>query len=247
MKRHNARRIKVRRRKVAHLIARSRQFSITNNCIKPAAVKVEINPDTGNGKWNPTKSPQTKSLMKKHTELVYNKETGMTERVFVASTFTPFVEKEAKYQNSLWKNLSKDEKIEAYTQDKLKKWERKNPKPCETDDMFKDEYIPAWEKDRENALTRIRDFVVAIYDNKLKLYGRYKKSEKVFEEKKIAEIKDKTGEGSDINNLDPSTSPLLKTAQKITDKEKRVNPSLVATNLKDRNNKKGRLILPRAA
>ena len=168
----------------------------------------------------------------------------MTEKVTVASTFP--TKKYNDYQKSLWKNLGKAAKMEAYTQDKLKKWEKKHPKPCKDDDLFKEEYIPLWEKEREEALIRIRDFVVSMFD-KLPLTGRFKESDNKYVEEKVADIKDINGEGHTINELDPKKSKLLKKAQKETNKVRAKRTNLIATNLKDHKRKKGRIILPNAA
>lgn len=237
---HSSVRIKVRRRKVANLAAYSRQFSVKNSTIKTAsedAIKQQ-------GPWEEKKYPQFKSMMKKHVEWIYNKETHITEKVTVTSTFS--TKKYDDYQKSLWKNLGKAAKMKAYEDEKIKKWERKHPKPCPDDDLFKDEMIPAWNQEREQAIERIRDFVVSMFD-KLPLTGRYKESDNKFTEKPVAELKDINGEGHKINNLDPSKSKLLDKAQKVTNKEKAKNAKLVATNLKDHKRKKGRVILPEAA
>ena len=84
--------------------------------------------------------------------------------------------------------------------------------------------------------------------DKLPLTGRFKMSEKnaVYQEKKIADIKDINGDGHKVNELGPE-SKLLNKAQKITNKTHAKNPSLVAANLKDHKRKKGRMILPQAA
>ena len=223
---HSNVRIKVRRRKVANLAAYSRQFSVKNSTIKTAsedAIKQQ-------GPWEKKKYPQYKSMMKKHVEWIYNKETHKTEKVTVALTFP--TKKYDDYQKSLWKNLGKAAKMKAYEDEKIKKWERKHPKPCPDDDLFKDEMIPAWNHEREQAIERIRDFVVSMFD-KLPLTGRYKESDNKFTEKPVAELKDINGEGHKINDLDPSKSKLLDKAQKVTNKEKAKNAKLVATNLKD--------------
>lgn len=228
---------KVRRRKVANLAAYSRQHSVRNCTIK-IAENIPTRAD-----WPEQKYPQHKPMMKKHIELIYNKETYRTEKVLVASTFP--TKKYEDIQKKLWKNLGKAAKMELYTQDKLKKWEKKHPKPCPDDDLFKDEMIPAWNAEREQALIRIRDFVVSMFD-KLPLSGRYKESDNKFTEKPIAEIKDINGEGHRVNELDKD-SKLLKKAQKITNEAKAKNKKLVASNLKDHKRKKGRMILPQAA
>lgn len=250
---HSSVRIKVRRRKVANLAAFSRQFTVRNNVIpeadKSEVIEIKMPWGTVTGtKWHGYKMPdkgypQHKPMMKAHREMRYNKETHMTEKVWVPSTFP--TKKYEDIQKKLWKNLSKADKMKAYEDDKMKKWERKHPKPCPADDLFKDEFIPIWEKEREEALNRIRDFVVSMFD-KLPLTGRYKESDNKFTEKPVAELKDKTGEGHRVNELD-SKSKLLDKAQKVTNEEKRKNAKLVATNLKDHKRQKGRVILPKAA
>ena len=228
---------KVRRRKVANLAAYSRRYSVRNCTIKTAE-NIPARAD-----WPEQKYPQHKSMMKKHVELIYNKETHMTEKVLVASTFP--TKKYEDIQKKLWKNLGKAAKMELYVQDKLKKCIKKHPKPCPDDDLFKDELIPAWEAEKEQALIRIRDFVVSMFD-KLPLSGRYKESDNKFTEKPIAEIKDINGEGHRVNELDKD-SKLLQKAQKITNEAKAKNKKLVASNLKDHKRQKGRMILPQAA
>ena len=254
---HSSIRLKVRRRKVAQLAAYSRQHTVNNTPKnKPHFEQKELTKVTFNdGKdvhfvqkaveWKKEKHPQFKSMMKKHTEWIYNKETHMTEKVKVPSTFP--TKKFDDYQKSLWKNLGKAAKMEAYTQDKLKKWEKKHPKPCPDDDLFKDEMIPAWEAEKEQALIRIRDFVVSMFD-KLPLTGRFKMNEKTatYQEKQIAELKDINGEGHKVNEL-KGDSKLLKKAQEITDKTHAKHANLVCANLKDHKRKKGRVILPKAA
>ena len=236
---HSSIRLKVRRRKVAQLAAYSRQHTVRNNTIK---VSDNI-PKKAN--WPEKKYPQTKPMMKKHTEWIYNKETHKTEKVKVASTFP--TKKFDDYLAKQWKNLGSAAKMELYTQDKLKKWEKKHPKPCPDDDLFKDEMIPAWEAEKEQALIRIRDFVVSMFD-KLPLTGRFKMNEKTatYQEKQIAELKDINGEGHKVNEL-KSDSKLLKKAQEVTDKTHAKHANLVCANLKDHKRKKGRVILPKAA
>jgi len=269
---HSSIRLKVRRRKVANLAAQSRQYTVRNNTIPKSKYEWNVVPFNTwldrmprfgdvkvggtayridskgnivfkNDAYKHEKHPQYKPMMKKHTELIYNKETHITEKVKVASTFP--TKKYDDIQKSLWKNLGKAAKMKAYEDEKMKKWERKHPKPCPTDDLFKEEFIPMWEKEREEALIHIRDFVVSMFD-KLPLTGRYKEGENKFTEKPVAELKDVNGEGHRVNELD-SKSKLLDKAQKVTNKEKAKNAKLVATNLKDHKRKKGRVILPEAA
>jgi len=253
---HSSIRIKVRRRKVANLAAQSRLHTVNNMPKnKPTFDKKNLSEvKFGDNdvhfvqkatKWKEEKHPQCKSMMKAHMEWIYNKETHITEKVHVPSTFP--TKKYDNIQKSLWKNLQQAAKWEAYTQDKLKKWEKKHPKPCPNDDLFKDEMIPAWEAEREKALEHFRDFVVSMFD-KLPLSGRFKMSEKTatYQEKQIAELKDINGEGHKVNEL-KGDSRLLKKAQEVTNKTHAKHANLVSANLKDHKRKKGRILLPKAA
>lgn len=140
--------------------------------------------------------------------------------------------------------------MEQVVQHKLAKWEKKHPRPVKEDetqpDLFEAQFVVPWEKEREDALERIRDFVVSVYD-KLPLTGRFKKTENEYTESLVAELKDKNMDGHRVNELDPEKSKLLKKAQVVTNKVKAKRPSLVATNLKDHKRLKGRIILPQAA
>ena len=254
---HSSVRIKVRRRKVANLAAQSRQHTVSNMPKnKPTFDKKNLNEvKFGNNdvhfvqkstEWKKEKHPQHKPMMKAHMEWIYNKETHKTDKVHVPSTFP--TKKYGDIQKSLWKNIGEAAKMEAYTQDKLKKWEKKHPKPCPDDDLFKDEMIPAWEAEKEQALIHFRDFVVSMFD-KLPLTGRFKTSTSgtaQYQEKMVAELKDANGDGHRVNDLDKN-SKLLKKAQEITDKTHVKHANLVSTNLKDHKRKKGRILLPKAA
>lgn len=251
---HSSVRIKVRRRKVANLAAFSRQFTV-KNCVIPKAKKEDIIDieypwgtvkGTKGGGWNIPKEgyPQSKNLRKRiHGQKWIKYKDGRTE--LKKWDYPSEFPNPQDYQKKLWKNISKADKMKAYEDEKMKKWERKHPKPCPTDDLFKDEFIPIWEKEREEALIRIRDFVVSMFD-KLPLTGRYKEGDNKFTEKPVAELKDVNGDGHRVNELD-SKSKLLDKAQKVTNKEKANNAKLVATNLKDHKRQKGRVILPKAA
>ena len=249
---HSSIRLKVRRRRVAHLRAYSKQFTV-KNCTIPKAdpdsiidIKTSFGTVKGTkgGGWTIPKEgyPQYKPIMKKHTEWVH--ENGITYKRKVASTFP--TKKYNDVQKTLWKNLGKAAKMKAYEDEKVKRWERKHPQPCPDDDLFKVEYQTKWYADRDAAIERIRDVVVSMFD-KLPLTGRYKESDSKFVEKPVTELKDKDGEGHELNELDPAKSKLLDKAQKATNEEKAKNAKLVATNLKDHKRKKGRIILPKAA
>ena len=238
---HSSIRLKVRRRKVAHLAAKSKQFSVKNCTIRVAnedAIKRQ-------GEWKDEKHPQCKSLHKraKGEKWIPSKDTH--EYTLHKWNYPSEYPNLQDYQKKLWKNLGQAAKMELYVQNKLKKWEKKNPKPCPSDDLFKDEFIPAWEKDREEALIRIRDFVVSMFD-KLPLTGRFKTGENKFNEEKIADLKDINGDGHRINDLD-TESKLLKKAQATVNKVHAKRTNLVAGNLRDHKRTKGRIILPKAA
>lgn len=143
--------------------------------------------------------------------------------------------------------------MEAYAQHKLKRWLKKNPCPVAvgstgydvSQDLFEQEYLNPWEESRDKETERCRNFVISVYD-KLSLIGRYKKSSDKYEEIKIAELKDSNFDifnHSSINDI-PKDATLMKTAQRITNIEKKKNSMLVSTNLLDHTRKKGRIILP---
>ena len=140
--------------------------------------------------------------------------------------------------------------MEEMVKHKTAKWEKKNPCPVKKDnnppDIFEQEYVAPWKEKRDLAIERIRDFVVSIYD-KLPLTGRFQKSDNEYIEEQVAELKDIHAEGNRINQLDPEKSPLIKQAQKVTNKVKAKRTNLVCTNLKDHKRQKGRIILPKAA
>lgn len=258
---HSSIRLKVRRRKVAHLAARGRQFSV-RNCTVPPANKEDIIDikyewgtvkGTKGGSWNIPKEgyPQVKSLHKRIKGIKF--EWNHSEKDGVVIDYHAPIKFDypseypnlQEYQKKLWKNLGKAAKMELYVQDKLKKWEKKHPKPCPDDDLFKDEMIPAWEHEKEQALIHIRDFVVSMFD-KLPLVGRFKTGAAVYQEKLVAELKDHNGEGHKVNDLEKN-SKLLKKAQKVTNKVHAKHANLVCTNLGDHKRKHGRIILPKAA
>lgn len=146
------------------------------------------------------------------------------------------------------KKMNRVEYMEKLTQHKLAKWERKHPKPCKDDDLFKEEMIPLWEDERRRAEERLRDFVVSIYD-KLPLIGRFEQKKDgmaTYQEKKVADLKDENGDGHRVNEISVD-SKLVKKAQQVTNKVHAKHANLICTNLKDHKRQKGRIILPQAA
>ena len=113
--------------------------------------------------------------------------------------------------------------------------------------MFTEE-VEKWKQQRETAEERLRDFVVSIYD-KLPLVGRFetkKDGMATYQEKKVADLKDKNGDGHRVNEISVN-SKLVKKAQQVTNKVHAKHANLICTNLKDHKRQKGRIILPQAA
>lgn len=239
----------IRRRKYANIAAHDRRFTV-KNCVIPKVEKDDliekkvkwgtITAVKGKAEWKipETGYPQPKRLRHSCKKKGYR------------SDFKVF---EDKYRDSM-KNLKMGVNTAWYqeklTQHKLAKWERKNPCPIKQDgesqDLFQDEYLIPWKAKREQALERIRDLVVSMYD-KLPLIGRFEKKDGDFEEKEIAKIKDKDGIGHNINKSGANKSKTIKKAQHITNQVHSKRSNLICTNLKDHMRKKGRIILPKAA
>ena len=260
---------KVRARKIAGLAAYSRQFTVNNNTIPKKGLNgkniitvwneirttkydtpvygkmFEIDKDGHyhlieiDHSWKEQHHPQPKRLHKK-----FKKKNGEV----IPSDYAQF----PNYPYTLPK-LNKVEYMEKLVEHKTAKWERKNPCPVYSPDLFysqeefnKDE--EKWKQLRETMKERFRDFVVSIYDP-LPLTGRFviaKENSATYQEEKVAELKDINGEGHKVNDL-PKDSKLIKKAQKVTNETKAKRPNLVATNLKDHKRQKGRIILPQVA
>lgn len=238
--------------------AYSRKYSERNNTIPPLMkgkmVKDELTSkmvnnlirENGNGpKWskpehitypNITTGKCYKSIVDKNGKVVSTRVLSEAGKFQLKTVFKPLVKTSAAY-------------MEAYTQHKFKRWLKKNPCPIKLDgiqqDLFEKEFLKPWEEARDKETERCRNFVISVYD-KLSLIGRYKKSSDKYEEIKIAELKDSNLDifnHSSINDI-PKNATLMKTAQRITNVEKKKNSMLVSTNLLDHTRKKGRIILP---
>ena len=237
--------------------AYSRKYSERNNTIPPLMkgkmVKDELTGkmvnnlirENGNGqKWSkPEHITYPNITTGKCYKVIVDKNGKVSKRVLseagkfqLKTVFKPLVKTSAAY-------------MEAYAQHKLKRWLKKNPCPIKLDgiqqDLFEREFLKPWEEARDKETERCRNFVISVYD-KLSLIGRYKKSSDKYEEIKIAELKDSNLDifnHSSINDI-PKNATLMKTAQRITNIEKKKNSMLVSTNLLDHTQKKGRIILP---
>lgn len=237
--------------------AYSRKYSERNNTIpslmKGKMVKDELTGkmvnnlihENGNGpKWSkPEHITYPNITTGKCYKVIVDNNGKVSKRVLseagkfqLKTVFKPFVKTSAAY-------------MEAYAQHKLNRWLKKNPCPIKLDgiqqDLFEREFLKPWEEARDKETERCRNFVISVYD-KLSLIGRYKKSSDKYEEIKIAELKDSNLDifnHSSINDI-PKNTTLMKTAQRITNIEKKKNSMLVSTNLLDHTQKKGRIILP---
>ena len=238
--------------------AYSRKYSERNNTISPLMkgkmVKDELTGkmvnnlirENGNGpKWsksghitypNITTGKCYKSIVDKNGKVASTRVLSEAGKFQLKTVFKPLVKTSAAY-------------MEAYTQHKFKRWLKKNPCPIKLDgiqqDLFEKEFLKPWEEARDKETERCRNFVISVYD-KLSLIGRYKKSSDKYEEIKIAELKDSNLDIFNHNSINdiPKNAILMKTAQRITNIEKKKNSMLVSTNLLDHTQKKGRIILP---
>lgn len=268
---HSRIRLKVRRRRVAILAAKSKQFDVINHQKKmPKKINHPLHygdlsnaitcPFTGHKfvPTNPHEIPSSKFVGLTVTGYDWVEPKGKLWVIPEGGFKQPkrlMRYKKRKYgkKNDFqqFKNypynlpkMNHTEYMEKYVEHKTKKWERKNPKPM---DMFTED-VEKWKQLRETAIERIRDFVVSVYD-KLVLTGRYKiekNGSATYMEKKIAMVKDINGEGHHVNAL-PASSALIKKAQGLVDRAKARNAKLVAGNLRDHKKQKGRIILPQAA
>lgn len=231
--------IKGKRIHINQLAAYSRKYTV-NNCTIP---KIE---QGGKGVWDIPKEgyPQPKTLRKKYKKKYWNKDRTLRKIVSHKSDFAEFPDP------TFRPNKGRAWYMEQVVQHKIAKWERKNPCPVKQDqnppDIFEQEFLIPWKAKREQALERIRDFVVSMYD-KLPLIGRFEQSPISYVEEKVADIKDINGDGHKINEVDPEKSKVLKKAQKITNIVHKRRNNLLCTNIKDHRRQKGRLLFPKAA
>lgn len=240
---------KVRRRKVANLAAKSRMFSVNNCTIQHVDGNTETVKDE-NGKeyivgkvhkWKKERHIQPKPLRKACWKEYFKKEDHDHLPIPVWERHVERMRSEFPQIPST--KLTRAELIEGLIKEKIKKWERKHPCPAKDDDLFKEEFIPKWKAEKQEAEERIKLHVSARYDNDIRLNAKYEDTAgytKELAKMKTSEVTDKTS----INDLDAKTSKLLKKAKKITNAEKKRNHKLVATNLYDLKRKKGRIILP---
>jgi hypothetical protein len=136
------------------------------------------------------------------------------------------------------KKMNRIEYLEKLVQHKLAKWERKNPKngPLFEEDNAK------WEVARLSAEEHLRDLVISKYD-KLDLYVRHASNGTFTKEEPAEKIKDITGEGHNVTNLEPS-SKLYKKAAKIISARAAKDKTITSGRLVSHNKRTGRIILP---
>lgn len=88
-------------------------------------------------------------------------------------------EKKVINKNKIAKPMGKAKFMESIVQHKLSKWIKKNPKPCDEMNLFKDEFLSQWKEEKDKVLEHFRDIVILTYD-KTVLPFNSKKSELVF-------------------------------------------------------------------
>lgn len=215
----------------------SQRFGVTitgYDWVEPEG-KLWKNPENG---YKQTKSLRKKKVVKKPVfEKIGNK------RLFVGYKTVTY---KSEYPNYTSKKMSREEYIEKYINYKTAKWEKLHPKPILEDDkqkdIFESQYLPQWETERTNAVIRIRDFVVSVYD-KLNLYTRHANGGVFTHETKIAELQDKTGVGNEPANIKPD-SPLYKKAEKLVIEKAEKDNTVTSGRLESYDKKKGKIIVP---
>lgn len=145
------------------------------------------------------------------------------------------------------KRLYHTEMMEGLVQHKMKKWDIRNPRPCDDRDIFADHFLPPYFEMREKAVERTRDMVVATY-HKLTIYGRYKKANGTYTDGypiEIAKIPDRTTDlvGKKITEI-PTTSKILKRATKIVTMESQRDSNFIGGLIRGHTDKCARLVLP---
>ena len=151
-------------------------------------------------------------------------------------------------KNYTIKKLTRTQLMHGYEVHKINKWEKLNPCPIQKSDikdLFEEHFMSEWNNKRDLAIEDIRNKIVSCYA-KLYIYARYRLNEGKYSDyynNKIAEIKDKSGEGFSISSI-PENSKLLTKVRIMADNEKRKNPKLVALLVKDYTQRRGRIVGP---
>lgn len=201
------RRQKLYAKKVKDARTISRKNSVIKNTIQIPDKYPTVYSD-GMGKWEPLK------LEKYPT---YFKDTFKTKEEYKAHN----------RQMSNHRRLTHKEVVERYIEHKLAKWEKKNPKPCKDDDIFKKEFIPMWEEKRKAAKEQIIKSMTP--RTVLTIEGRFMKKEGLYNNIKLGTIKDKFNE---VPTFDCNKKSKLKTKieRMVTNKAK-TDKTLVCLNL----------------
>ena len=132
--------------------SKAKKIAATHHCtIPPRRVKITVYKN-GNGEW---KNPGISWKKKRKDEIKGKAQYFILRKGEIKHKRVVHLPK-----HSAWY-------MEQLVQNKLKKWERKNPKPILTDtkeeDMFKSHFLPEWEKKKEQATVNIRNFVISVY------------------------------------------------------------------------------------
>lgn len=180
--------------------------------------------------WKEQKHPQTKNLRKK---VVVNK--PKFEKVGDKLLFVGYEKKvyKSEYPDYTPKKMTHEEYIEKYIQHKMKKWERKNPRPVLEDesqkDLFEATFMIPWNSEYTAAKERIRDFVVSVY-GKANLYSRHAKNGEYTHEEHMTELKE--------------DSKMVEKAVKLVTEKSKKDKSVTSGRLQYHDKKHGRIVLP---
>lgn len=237
----------VNKQKIAQERSYNRKYTVKNNCVPPLVNNPYEKTDK-DGKpyieWKTVKAKQPKNLTKGKC---FVKKDG--KKLRVPSEQGLFNKK----YTHVGINCHSKEYIDKYVEQKLKKWERKNPCPIKLDgiqkDMFESEFLNPWKQQRKEAEKKAYKFAIQVY-GQFSLVGRFKKDNTdKYEEYSIGSLKDIDGSTAIFGGINhcPEKVPIIKVATMITDKTKNKLKNLVSMVIQDPYNKQGRIILPKIA
>ena len=162
----------VNKQKIAQERSYNRKYTVKNNCVPPVVNNPYEKTDK-DGKpyieWKTVKAKQPKNLTKGKC---FVKKDG--KKLRVPSEQGLFNQK----YTHVGINCHSKEYIDKYVEQKLKKWEKKNPCPIKLDgiqkDMFESEFLNPWKQQRKEAEKKAYKFAIQVY-GQFSLVGRFKK------------------------------------------------------------------------
>ena len=137
-----------------------------------------------------------------------------------------------------------DERTDALVEHKFKKWQKRNPKPDATGDLFPDTINQAWVKREIAARKSIRMMIENNHKRKLDLIVRIKTSDDLYTEKQATILSFKRHIADKINDTEQNKAVL--NAHHILNQIKENGNNLVCGYLKNRDLNIGRCLIPAA-